>query len=1289
MRAASEFSNLLETAEYSHWANDTKNHPEATLGFDYYKVKFIVGGHVFEGLVNIANSENGRIFYDITKIKEIPDTSGKYATVVAQSTSAFGDLTNDSIPAKTPNVNSKFSVSEHPGPLPVILPGGEEPVTLPTYAETARRSREADGGGQQKTASVEAGNRFLTEADMEEYLRTGEREHVRNLKNEQIRRGESPILTTIEQVKEFIRSALTGQKRDTIKAYGRVGQQLASDIMAADSGTDVSGYYLELDANRLAHLGDHVKDDGDSRNIPLTQAQAENLTDYIDKYDDVLDVVKRKDGSTRILLGKKINGHAVIVELVSKGRRSMQPVTAWQNTTEHYIKKYGKTQTIDASQLHTEKNSGYKPSAPVERSAESTSDGRATQMGTVDTVVNSATSDTTIPQAGGNVKAEMYARRLERAGESVETAARLGGLIARAERGQLLTAGEDMAIRENKNAAQLLAAVRARAESAVSREGQAVTGAQGIMLPTYAETERRNRAARASTELERSGILAGVPDEDVALAKRLSGAIGRDIVFYREGATEQGIRNGFFSSVDGKIHVNAESRNPLAQIVSHELTHSVELADAYGRLQGIVLRRIQETGGDLAALRQEKRDLYARNGVALGSEGEIDQEIVAEYVEQYLLTDEESILELTRQDRGLARRILDWLDSILARLGSRAAKERVFLTEARAAYAKALEETTEAAMRAETATALESLRDDLAEGRITEAEFDEAMEAIRQEEGLAGVSQVERYSIDASYERDIEAWDEAGRRSGEVFTLGSTGPVLQGLGAIESDIYINGDKISAILAKHPEMTISEIQRLPEILEDPVLVMKSRNVGRGRQKNTRLVIFGTVKAQNGQPVMAVLDLRPVENGFLLDDMQKVNSTYTRNHGSNFIQNSEILYADKKRTIPLLRNVGFTRPASLLRNGSGKNRGDSSPDRLAHTGSISLLRSGFTGSISYNGQNVNLSGADFSSVVDMGQTQEEADAAKTENPSPGTNRNTALTSDASITDAGGDIKGQFSISEGQEEPDTDVSEQPGPLPVILPGGEDVSARDSLPAKARSYLERVERAMLNRAGEALGVSQFANRESLANMVRELSTEYLERGKVSQETTDRLFDQAYEAGIVADTAFYDQYRELKNHLRSQAVTIAEADQADIADFNSFRKSAFGTLRIVNEGGMPVDEAYQELRSMAPELFPELTRPGDQLKRMFEVGRSIRKAEHTLEQYHNCHSRNFNPCSPWRERGGLQHRHPWGLQEPGRAGRTGHRLPERSPHLPGGGSPAEHHGRPGPDAGADHPAEP
>lgn len=112
MRAATELDKLLETAEYSHWDKDRKNHPEATLGFDYYKVKFIVGGHLFEGLANIATSEKGRILYDITKIKEIPDISGKYATPLAQSTSAFGNLSNERIPDNAKNVKKQFSISE-------------------------------------------------------------------------------------------------------------------------------------------------------------------------------------------------------------------------------------------------------------------------------------------------------------------------------------------------------------------------------------------------------------------------------------------------------------------------------------------------------------------------------------------------------------------------------------------------------------------------------------------------------------------------------------------------------------------------------------------------------------------------------------------------------------------------------------------------------------------------------------------------------------------------------------------------------------------------------------------------------------------------------------------------------------------------------------------------------------------------------------------------------------------------------------------------------------------------
>lgn len=225
--------------------------------------------------------------------------------------------------------------------------------------------------GQQNTAATkESGNTKLTNSDLTEYLKVGDRQHVRNVKEAQLKSGDSPILTTVKQIRDFITSAIQGKTRNVIKAYGRVGSKMSADIARAaktDYGIgDITGYYLELDANRLGHLSDHIADDGDPRNIPLSESQVLNLTDYIDNYDDILDVVKKKDGSVRVIVGKQVdNGHVIIIELISKGRQSLQPVTAWQNTTEHYQKKYGKKMRINTSQptAYTEKPSGYKPAS--------------------------------------------------------------------------------------------------------------------------------------------------------------------------------------------------------------------------------------------------------------------------------------------------------------------------------------------------------------------------------------------------------------------------------------------------------------------------------------------------------------------------------------------------------------------------------------------------------------------------------------------------------------------------------------------------------------------------------------------------------------------------------------------------------------------------------------------------------------------------------------------------------------------------------------------------------------
>lgn len=201
---------------------------------------------------------------------------------------------------------------------------------------------------------------------------------------------------------------------------------------------------------------------------------------------------------------------------------------------------------------------------------------------------------------------------------------------------------------------------------------------------------------------------------------------------------------------------------------------------------------------------------------------------------------------------------------------------------------------------------------------------------------------IEAYDINPNHRNAVEQWNREGRPEGEMFILGSTGSVLQGLGAIESDIYMQGDKVNRILQDHPEMTLEEIKRLPEILEDPVLVLKSKGSG-GIGKTSRVVMFGTVRAQNGQPVMAVLDLRPYENGFLVTDMQKVNSSYTKKNPADFIRSSEVLYADKKRAAPLLRLTGLT------------------------IASQQLLQNGSVGSISYAGQDVNIEGTPFSDMT----------------------------------------------------------------------------------------------------------------------------------------------------------------------------------------------------------------------------------------------------------------------------------------------------------------------------------
>lgn len=1213
----------------------------------------------------------------------------------------------------------------------------------------------------------------------------------------------------------------------------------------------------------------------------------------------------------------------------------------------------------------------------------------------------------------------------------------------------------------------------------------AETAPPGV-LPTAEQTDRRQRAARAQTETERTGILTGVDEDTIARVLRISSAVGREVVFFDAGADAAGgIENGHFDPEDGRIYINAQSKNPAAQIISHELTHSIEGGGSYGDLQRLVLRRIQQDGGDLQTLRQQKAELYARHGKELKA-SEVDAEIVAEYVEKHLLTDEQSIREMVRQDRTLGQRILDFIDRLLAKLGSGSAQERAFLTKARSYYRSALQETqssftAEMRQQAETQAAgmegmeprLERLRQQMASGEISEAEAEAAYAQIYDPEedlrqGLGGL----RYSIQNTknipYQKKIDAF-----YSGDSKTVGRSDDIyiadadnsLNALGIGEKPFFMlksNLKKSTRIAGNNPSYSahgISEsvIRKLPELIKSPALIVQ----GDGRISIIPGIMVKTEK-NNTAPLLIAVNPNSSVDG---TDAYEIKSIYGRENFANWLElrarDSKIIAGDEKKAAALLRDVGkqypepvayaadlttailsqneggvkLPTPVNLRRysdiagqdvNRKSEGRKYSFAGQNAKSANLQTLREaqemqkagvdmesirkatgwhlGMEGKwrfeIDDSGMRLRGDAADLSDYTTLGELVDApelfeaypqlkdvrfvfADLEDGERGYFSSGDNTIVLSEElrgapedtlvheiqhaiqdvegfasgaspeywawreyesgdlvterlqreydrtmsrlsradqnryirymelereldrlflsdensedgkryakleaeqdalyealypnqwfrdlldlnrRMTDAPGEYRRMYENTAGEIEardaasrrrmtseerratmpkvadentvfaedagwnrsfdydPETaSIKEQieqsreelnkmevvaretvPENLPnkdaaakwaadrlkasgykvdrqgfgeilftkkdldkglryadtpaekaalaalpkvlkrgieigdhtnhkkrekqtvtfaapvelngvrgnmgvvinrngnhyyahrIVLPdgtvfqfsginkdttqelsrgvtvsgsladttsvvstdsvrgfdenvnpkyslseeedAGDDVPAatlptgqedlRGALPKKAQDYLKRAERALVGRVGRALSVPRFAQREYLQEIAQKISEEYLTTGRVSEKTATELFEQAYQKGIVVDEAFYQQYKDIKEHLRTQAVTISEEDKHDIADWGDFRKSAFGRLRIVNQGGTPVDIAYEELRNMAPALFPyDISHPADQLVRMFEVAQSIEKTEKSLNEYYGQDAEEF-----------------------------------------------------------------
>lgn len=410
-----------------------------------------------------------------------------------------------------------------------------------------------------------------------------------------------------------------------------------------------------------------------------------------------------------------------------------------------------------------------------------------------------------------------------------------------------------------------------------------------------------------------------------------------------------------------------------------------------------------------------------------------------------------------------------------------------------------------------------------------------------------------KMSIAQDFKSRVSAWYKSGMPEDMSFVLGETGATLQGLGAIESDIYMNGEKISTILKEHPEMTIREIQRIPEILDDPVLILKSKNNARSQYGNSRLVMFGAIKAQDGRNIMCVLDLRPTENGLLIDDMQKVSSAYSKDVApENFIKRSFILFADEKRTIPLLRGMGFKMPMSLLRSGS-------------------------IGSISYEGKSVNLRGEKFSDVVSVGTTAETA-------------------------------KRKFSASAEQTQDEQQTQQEDEKKKGRY--------RDLMGEKAAQYTRRAENFLLAKIAGSFGVSPEAKRETLQPFTEQIVRKFLQTGELDNKLVGDLVDAAVEVSMEENQSYYEEYKGILKFIENQKISIPAQDKEDIRYWNQFRQQAAKSMQI-RDDGMPVRDVYWTLHKKAPQLFPASNKTaGAQIMQIYKVAEGIRKTREWIEGY-------------------------------------------------------------------------
>lgn len=211
----------------------------------------------------------------------------------------------------------------------------------------------------------------VTDADISERLNFGSDYKSKSKLRKAYREGKKIILESKREISDFMDKALKNADPDNeiSVTYGRVNSDLAE--RAKKLGKDANGntyniddYYLELNPSDLRHCASNKHVHTEKGELPITEEDIKNLPDIIDDFDHIFSPHSGGRGK-RFSIGKKVNGHSVVVMLISDEKGGLHPLNMHKYRTDVYDRKFAA-----AIKKHQSANAQtYKPETYSQRSS--------------------------------------------------------------------------------------------------------------------------------------------------------------------------------------------------------------------------------------------------------------------------------------------------------------------------------------------------------------------------------------------------------------------------------------------------------------------------------------------------------------------------------------------------------------------------------------------------------------------------------------------------------------------------------------------------------------------------------------------------------------------------------------------------------------------------------------------------------------------------------------------------------------------------------------------------------